>query len=169
MPVHKARLKISQYSRFRKHKDEEAKHKMKEASLSLTSMVDMFAILVIFLIANNDNNQWLQVRGDVDLPVASYYDMPPQGATLQISEKAVFGNDGKEVVPLAGIATGPDVVEAVVTWLRAQHKEGEELNEKSFVNIVGHTKVPYGVIRRIVTSCQVAGFANVNLATQPKS
>lgn len=168
MALHKARLKISQYSKFRKHKDDEAKHKMREASLSLTSMVDMFAILVIFLIANNDNNQWLQVRPDVDLPKAAYYDMPPQGATIQISEKAIYGDKGVQIVPIAGIMTGPDVVEPLVTWLRSQRKDGEEPDEKSFVNIVGHTKVPYGVVRKIVTSCQVAGFANVNLATQPK-
>lgn len=163
MPITKARLKISDYNEKRKARLKHQERRIRMVSLSLTSMVDMFAILVIFLLANTTSvTQWLEVGHGIELPKAKSADPPPKAATLQISRDTVYGDD-KALMKVAQISGGPVVVEQLQSWLiKRRNKDG-------YVNIVAHHKTPYGVIRKIIATCQEAGFGNVNLAVQPKS
>lgn len=169
MPLQKARLKISDLSVNRKNKSNEKNKKIMAVSLSLTSMVDMFAILVIFLLTNNQSvEEWVKLEHDITLPQAKTVDEPKKAVTLQISKDKVFGKDvipGAEetaLVDVNAIAKGPLVVEPMRAWLQ---KLG---NKEGYVNVVADEKVPYGAVRRVISTCQVAGFTNVNLAVFPR-
>jgi biopolymer transport protein TolR len=161
MPLKKARFRISDYNEKQKNRTRREERKIQMVSLSLTSMVDMFAILVIFLLTNSASvSQWIEIGHDIQLPRAKASDVPPKGATIQISHEAVFGDEQRLVTHqqlLGGGATSP----VIRGWLSHQRKDG-------YVNIVAHKDVPFGVIRRVISSCQEAGFQNVNLAVQPK-
>jgi biopolymer transport protein TolR len=161
MPLGKARLRISDYNGNRKKRMGSHERKIRMVSLSLTSMVDMFAILVIFLLTNtNTVTQWIEVSKGIQLPKAKAAEVPTKAATIQITQTEVFG-DLHKLTNTGDVLNGGPTAEVVKRWLSKQKKEG-------YVNIVAHEKVPYGVIRKIVASCQDAGFANVNLAVQPK-
>lgn len=163
MPIKKARLRISDYNSTRKSKLKHNERRIRMVSLSLTSMVDMFAILVIFLLANSASvTQWIELGHDIQLPKAKASDPPPRAATLQISKDTLYGDDRKAIMKVNQISGGPMTIEPLKAWLTKRR------NKDGYVNIVGHTKLPYGVIRRIIATCQDAGFGNVNLAVQPK-
>jgi biopolymer transport protein ExbD len=162
MPLKQARLRISDYNENRKRRLGSHEKKVRMVSLSLTSMVDMFAILVIFLLTNTSTvNQWVEVGHGIQLPKAKASDAPPKAATIQISTDQVFG-DAEPLASTRQVLAGGPTVESVRRWLSKQKKDG-------YVNIVAHEKVPYGVIRRVISSCRDAGFQNVNLTVQPKS
>ncbi len=169
MPLQRARLKISDLSVNRKNKSHEKNKKIMAVSLSLTSMVDMFAILVIFLLTNNQSvEEWVKLEHDITLPQAHTVDEPHKAVTLQIAKDKVFGQDsapGAEEVPLvdvAAVAKGPLVVESLRRWLvKLGNKEG-------YVNLVADEKVNFGAVRRIISTCQVAGYKNINLAVFPR-
>jgi biopolymer transport protein ExbD len=164
MPLTKARLRISDYNIKRKSGIAGKEHKMKMVSLSLTSMVDMFAILVIFLLTNSGAvQQWIEIEHGIDLPKAKSSDPPPKGPTIQISREDVFA-DKKMLTKVKNISTGPLTIEVLKNWLHVQTKEAKK---DGYVNIVGDEKIPYGAIRRVISTCQDAGFKNVNLAIQP--
>ena len=52
--------------------------------------------------------------------------------------------------------------EPVREWLASQPKA------RGFVNIVADAHVPFGAVRRVIATAQDVGYANVNLAVQPK-
>jgi len=161
MPIGKARLRISDYNQQRKAKLKGRESRIQMVSLSLTSMVDMFAIMVIFLLTNASTvTQWLELDHGILLPKAKFSENPSKAATLQLSTDTLYGNK-EALLSVKQILRGPTTIAPLLTWLK---KNG---NKDGFVNIVGHEKVPYGAMRRIVATCQEAGFGNVNLAVQP--
>jgi len=162
MPITEARLRISEYNDRRKANVRRQESRIRMISLSLTSMVDMFAILVIFLLANSSTvSQWIEVSHDIQLPQARKTEPPVLAATLQISRTAIFGGD-KNIITVSQAQQTTGMIPAVKTWLAKNAKKGE------YVNIVAHHKIPFGVIRRVIATCQESGYKNVNLAVQPK-
>lgn len=163
MPISKARLRISDYKANRKAAGDEKNKKVMAVSLSLTSMVDMFAILVIFLLTNSSSVQeWVKLDHDIKLPKAKSNDQAKKSTTISIAKNQVFGDD-TALVDVNRIAGGPVIVQPLRKWLLSlkDRKEG-------FVNIVGDESVPYAAVRRVIATCQEAGFNNVNLAVFPK-
>jgi biopolymer transport protein ExbD len=159
MPISKARLKISDYNENRKSNLRQQERRVRMVSLSLTSMVDMFAILVIFLLANSGTlTEWVQVSHGISLPQAKAADVPAKSATLQIAADMIYGDDKP-------IQASHDVLKSVAPlqqWLKTLSKKD------GYINVVAHEKLPFGIVKRIVGACQDAGFNNVNLAVRPR-
>jgi biopolymer transport protein TolR len=162
MPLRRARLRISDYTERRKSRLKHQERRIRMVSLSLTSMVDMFAILVIFLLVNSSTvSQWIQVSHNIELPKAKLVEPPKKAATIQISQDGVFGDEDL-LVSKTAFRTGAGDIPKIKEYLsQFDNKEG-------FINIVAHTKVPFGIVKRVITTCQTAGFHNVNLAVQPR-
>src|SRR5271170_6991633 len=142
MPLHRARLRISDYTERRKSRLKHQERRIQMVSLSLTSMVDMFAILVIFLLVNSSTvSQWIQVSHNIELPKAKLVEPPKKAATIQISQDGVFGDEDL-LVNKAAFRSGSGDIPKVKEYLsQFDNKEG-------FINIVAHTKVPFGIVKR---------------------
>lgn len=169
MPLTKARLRISDYNQNRKNRVKDQEKRIIAVSLSLTSMVDMFAILVIFLLSSSSSvTQWIEISHKIDLPKAKFSDEPKKAAALHISETGIYGDDNKLLVPLAqvGRTSSAGSIPQVQAWLSRRPKSDKKVG---YVTIVAHHQIPFGVIKRVIATCQDAGFQNVNLAVQPKS
>ena len=167
MPLKVARLRISDYNENRKSKLKNQERRIQMVSLSLTSMVDMFAILVIFLLTNTSTvTQWVEVGHHIDIPKAraAANEAPPKAATLQLAMDSVFA-DQKVLVSIAQLSQGGLVSEPIRKYL-AGLKNDSSLRA-GYVNVVAHERLPFSVIKKVVQSAQVAGFPNVNLVVQP--
>lgn len=162
MPLKRARLRISDYNENRKNKLDDNSRKVAAVSLSLTSMVDMFAILVIFLLSSNSTVQeWVQIQHDIQLPKAKSSDEVKKSTTIQVSKDAVFGEDNQPLIDVAKVQGGL-VVGPIQKYLsKIPDKQG-------YVNIVADARVPFGAMRRIIATVQESGFNNVNLAVMPR-
>lgn len=163
MPLQKARLKISDYKANQSGKAKDHNKKVAAVSLSLTSMVDMFAILVIFLLANSNTiEDWVKLEHDIDLPKARTTDVAKKATTLQVSETAVYDENNNELVKVASINRGSAVVKPVADWLKSLK------NQEGYINLVADRDIPFGAMKRLIATCQASGFKNVNLAIFPR-
>lgn len=132
---------------------------MRMVSLSLTSMVDMFAILVIFLLASSSSTtEWIKLSHGVDLPKAKSSYIPPKAAAIQVARDMIYADEKV----LLSVASASQSMEPLRKWLAKIEKRS------GYINLVAHQKTPYGLIKKIIAACQDAGFNNVNLAIQPK-
>jgi len=155
MPIGRARLKISDYRDERKKRTQNSERRIRVVSLSLTSMVDMFAILVIFLLTNTETvSQWIEVSRDIQLPKAHHVETPSQGNTIQVTRNQLWF-EGKVIATLT-----EKYQEALVTELK-------KLTKSARLNVVADEKIPYGTVKKVLSTCQTAGFDNLNLAVQP--
>ncbi|MGE4232988.1 MAG: ExbD/TolR family protein [Bacteriovoracia bacterium] len=164
MPLKRARLKISDYNDSRKRKLRDSERKVRAASLSLTSMVDMFAILVIFLLTNNSSvTKWLEMHHAMELPQTKFSESPKKrSALIEVAREGVFA-DKNRLATISQVQSGGATITALKNWLSKQDKND------GYVSVMADKKVAFGVIKKIISTCEVSGFKNVNLAVQPKS
>lgn len=160
MPIRKARLKISDYNQNRKTKLRAQEGRVRMVSLSLTSMVDMFAILVIFLLANfTTASEWLKFSHGIDLPLAKSNETPQLAPVIEVARDLVYLNDKPVFTTAAASLSG----EALRKRLAGLDKK------RGTINIVAHTRLPFVVIKKVIGACHDAGFPNVNLAVRPRT
>lgn len=164
MPLQRARLKISDYNKGRKNRIKADEKRIQAVSLPLTSMVDMFTTLVVYLIfCSADIKDWVSVSNNIDLPKSkATWATPDKGATIQVSQDTVMGDQEKPLITLAKLDRAPFSVPEIKDYLKAQP------NKDGYVNVVADRKVPFGAMRKIIASAQDAGFKNVNLAVLPQ-
>lgn len=170
MPLKKARLKISEYSATRKASVSKTERKIRMVSLSLTSMVDMFAILVIFLLSSQDSaTPMLDFGHGVQLPKAKTAAPPPQGVTLEVAKSGVYFQS-KKLVDLDNLhSADAKTLAPLRTWLETQLKaELANPNSNKRLNLVADERLPYGTVRRIVAMAKRSGYAELSLAVEPK-
>ncbi len=161
MPISKARLKISDYNKNRKMRLKNQERKIRMVSLSLTSMVDMFAILVIFLLTNNNTvTQWIELGHSINLPKAKYSEPSKQAASIQVAKDAVYV-DEKKVLTITQAQQSTNALRPILS------SRGVKAKSSAYINIVADQKTPFGIIKKVVMTCRESGFENVNLAVEP--
>lgn len=149
-------------------------HKAVNADLNVTPLVDMFVILVLFLIANfSATGEILAMNKDIQLPEAANTEELQLAPVVSIS---------KDLVMLSGNAIGrvDDLtredylnIPALEEKLRDQKKQFEDLHNaandsgafKGDVNIQADRKVEFRIVKRVMFSCASAGFGNISFAT----
>ena len=142
------------------------------ASLMLTSLVDMFTIIVIFLLMNfSANGEVLYMSKDIKLPDAQHGAQLERAPVISISPSSVTF-DGKQVVDTDVLSRGdvlnvPELEDA----LREEKRRYEQIHAndpdhpfKGLVNVQADKKIPFKVIKRIMFACNQSGFGNINFA-----
>ena len=148
------------------------------ADLLITPLVDMFVIIVLFLIANfSATGEVLMMTKDIQLPEAVNV------KEVEMHPVVMVSNDQ---VSISGTIVGrvEDLVKdeylnipALEEKLRDMKKQFEDLhtmaegNSNAFkgdVNIQAHKDVEFSIIKRVMFSCASAGYNNINFATLQK-
>lgn len=147
--------------------------KSTSADLLITPLVDMFVIIVLFLIANfSATGEILNMTKDVQLPSASHVKELDLAPIVVISATDVIIN-GIAVARVADLSHDDYLsIPALEERLREEKKQTEELHSAAAdgqpftgdVNIQGHKEIPFKVLKRVMFSCQNAGYGNINFA-----
>lgn len=141
-------------------------------SINLVSMIDIFTILIIYLLVNTAAVQIVGAE-QVDLPTSAAVEPPRENVSVILTRDDVLV-DGKAVMKVADIREGgPAVIPALKQGLLdaapltgAQQGSAEEGGE---VNILADKTVPYSLLKKIMTTCADAQFARISLGVSPGS
>ena len=137
--------------------------------LNLVALMDIFTILVFFLMVNSSNVQVLQQHQSVTLP-ESVAEQTPQETVLVLVTDNDIVVQGKSVANPKAL---PDGGEAVIPGLKAELDYQAQRYQRSVVNqeeavlpitIMGDSRVPYAVLKRIMATCSETPYRNVSLA-----
>lgn len=124
------------------------------ASLMLTSLVDAFSILVIFLIMNHSANQEMVNVGDkVKLPQARETQLIQSGVVVRIEE-------GKFLVDEKPVALG-----SLAARLKALN-DGPETAKKDGLIIVADRQLDYADLSPVILAGSNAGFTKFKFAVR---
>lgn len=149
-----------------------AKRKGADSSLRLTSMIDMFTILLVFLLKNfSAEGQIISVSPDLKLPVSTAQKPPEVASIIAITENLVL-LDGKPVVDAKNLMIGEQLI---IPELYSELKKIRSLNEKvgeisssiaftGKISIQADRELPYIVIKKIMFTCGQVGFNDMLLA-----
>jgi biopolymer transport protein ExbD len=141
------------------------RQKGKTAALNLVSLMDIFTILVFFLMVNSSEVEVLQTSSDIKLPDSTSEKRPENQLMISISshDLIVQGRPVAKIADLVGMQA--PVIEGLKTELEYQASRKGEVPEGGFkITVMGDREVPYWLLKRILFTCQTTDFAQVSLA-----
>ena len=134
--------------------------------LNLVSLMDIFTILVFFLMVNSSDVKVMKNTADVPLPKSTAQQEAAENLTVQVTGNAILVQ-GKEVARLEGIETGDDRISGLseeLTWRRNRWTEIPE--EGLEVTIMAGRDTDYRLLRKVMQTCVDAQYRQVRLAVE---
>jgi biopolymer transport protein ExbD len=164
MAIVAPRLKISDLAEKRRVDFAKKGNRTALVTLSLTSLVDVFAILVIYLLINQSTiASWISEGFDIELPKAKVAEVPPKSLTVQISKSTVFV-EGQAIDRVADVLKmRSKTIPSLMEWLKLVTQKN------AMINVLADGSLHYNIIRKLVHTCHTANFPKVNLVVQPAS
>ena len=143
------------------------------AELNVVPMVDMMTMLVIFLLQQfSSTGEVLYMQKDIKLPDARHGQMIELAPVVAISTHEVVVT-GQKVADIADMDrdSGYLNIPTLEERLRDEKKRWDFLHQSDpskkwdgIVNIQADKKVPFRIVKRVMYSCGVAGYFNINFA-----
>jgi len=137
--------------------------------LNLTSLMDVFTILVFFLLVNSATTEVLQQPKQITLPDSVVEAKPRETVVIYVSTEDVLVQ-GVRVARVADIqAMQGERVEPV--GVRLAELSGNVIGlstravaESQAVTVLADKTVPFDVVRKIMATCTGEGYTKVSLA-----
>jgi len=151
-----------------------ARNRAKFVKINLTSLMDVFTILVFFLLVNSATTEVLETPKQITLPASVVEDKPRETVVIFISPEEVTVQ-GESVALVSEIleATGRDIapigdrldeVSESIIGIRTQI-----VAESQEVTILADRTVPFNVIKKVMSTCTGRGFERISLAVLQKA
>ena len=140
------------------------KHK-KTGTLNLVSLMDIFTILVFFLMVNSSEVEVLQSSSKIKLPDSTSEQRPENRLVISVSEDDVVVQ-GRPVAKVTDLAAMDEhLIAGLGEELAYQAERRPEVPEGGFeVTIMGDKELPYWLLKKIMYTCQSNDFAKISLA-----
>ncbi len=141
------------------------KRTRKGASLNLVSLMDIFTILVFFLMVNSSEVEVLQTNSKIKLPDSTSEKQPDNRLVISLSAEDLVVQ-GR---PVAKVAEARDPSVTVIAGLKEeleyQASRKGEVPEGGFeITIMGDRELPYWLLKKVMLTCQETDFAKLSLA-----
>ncbi len=144
----------------------------KQPGLNLVSLMDIFTILVFFLLVNSSTAVQLPSAKDFKLPVSSAEKKPEETLTIMVTSRDLLVQ-GRKVAAVSDILSDPQpTIKALIDELNFQAKKrltSVEAGEGRYITIMGDKAIPYKLLKKIMASCTEADYRNIALAVSQKS
>lgn len=141
-------------------------------ALNLVSLMDIFTILVFFLLVNTSDGEILPTHKSVKLPESTSEQQPHVTVTLMVNEENVLLH-GQVIASVASImAEQGGYSRALQTALITLASEGfgsnGETSARREATIMGDKEIPFSLLKKVMASCTKAGFNRISLAVLQK-
>ena len=151
-----------------------SRNRVKITKMNLTSLMDVFTILVFFLLVNSGSVEVMEAPKEVSLPESVVESKPRETVVIFVSPEEVLVQ-GKLVAFVEDIINGKENAVDPITARLAQLKESvigantAIVAESREVTILADKSVPFSVIKTIMSTCTSEGYENVSLAVIQKN
>ena len=150
-----------------------SRNRVKITKMNLTSLMDVFTILVFFLLVNSGSVEVLDAPKEVKLPEGLVEEKPRETVVIFISPEEVLvqGNAVAQVSDiLAGDESSYDPIAATLAQIRDNVVGPATLAaaDSQEVTILADKSVPFIVVRKVMSLCTGEGYENVSLAVIQK-
>ena len=138
------------------------------AGMMLTSLMDIFIVLVLYLLVNQGTGVELDPPEHVVLPTSGVDTAPRQSVVIVLSNDDVRVQ-GQPVVKMADVV-GSDELEIAPIRQAIEHikaesaKHQDQAGVNTEVTIVADQNVPFKVLKKVMLSSSNAGYGKISFA-----
>lgn len=162
----------------------------KTQGMNLTSLMDVFTILVFFLLTNTSSNEALEPPKVIKLPDSVAESKPRETVTLMVTDEEILV-EAKSVIATNDVVNSEETViaaikEAMIAEMdkaivaAETDSEGEQEDAAATeggdqsalppeVNILADRGIPFRLLKKVMSSCTDAGYTKVSLAVIQKA
>jgi len=143
-----------------------------DVSLNLTPMIDMFVVLVIFLLMTfSTSGEILFIQKDIELPSAKITDELEQAPVIIVGSGQVV-IEGNNVGRMDDIAEDENFEIADLSeQLNNLKKNFQQLHPNQTFSgkiiIQGDKETSFRVLKKVMFTCTATGYTNINFAVLP--
>lgn len=147
----------------------ERHHRMGKGSpLNLVSLMDIFTILVFFLLVNSSSTPQLPSQKDLALPKSTAQKVPEDTLVLAITPQSIL-LQGREVANVQELmATKDEIIPPLKQALENQRDNRQlrraETDTEEAITILGDENISYALLHKILATCQQANYTKIAFA-----
>jgi len=152
--------------RMSKHHDRTLK---RNAVLNMVSLMDIFTILVFFLLVNTTSTEVLPSPKNIVLPDAAAEKLPARNLVIAVDDR-VIRLQGKPVILVKdAISNKQATIRPLFDALRRASNSVRDIADKNGVTIMGDQQISYGLLKKIMLTCAGAQYTNISFAVNQKA
>ncbi|MDH3419255.1 MAG: biopolymer transporter ExbD [Gammaproteobacteria bacterium] len=149
--------------------DRHHKRHKRNVALNLVSLMDIFTILVFFLLVNSSEVQTLPNARDLELPESIAEQRPRETVVVMVTDSDLLVQ-GRSVALIADITSRNELI---IPELKAElQRQSERMLRQSTqddplereVTIMGDKEIPYSLLRRVMATATDADYGRLSLA-----
>ena len=137
------------------------------SQLNLVSLMDIFTILVFFLLVNSSSVQQLPSSKAVKLPTSSAQQLPEETVVLLVNNDQILVQ-GRLIAQVTDVLqTKEPLINALLNEMKIQSLSSVKTdsdNEGLDVTIMGDKQIPYKLLRKILATLSEANYTNISMA-----
>lgn len=151
-----------------------SRNRTKISKMNLTSLMDVFTILVFFLLVNSATTEVLETPKQIKLPDSVVEAKPRETVVIFISPEYVLvqgdpvvavedilASEARDIAPI-----GERLAALSENIIGARTKVVAESQE---VTILADKAVPFTVVKKVMSTCTGQGYGRISLAVMQKS
>lgn len=150
------------------------RRRKKVGGLMLTSLMDIFTILVFFLLVNSSSNEVMQTPKEVKLPDSIVEAKPRETVVVMVTPEMVLVQ-GENVIKTSDllVKSQSDIVPPITD--RLEHLEANIIGistktavESKEITIQADKSIPFVALKKIMSTCTHSGYGKISLAVNQK-
>jgi biopolymer transport protein ExbD len=150
------------------------RNRKKVTSLNLTSLMDVFTILVFFLLFHSGNGEAVEAPKQIKLPDSVVETKPRETVVILVSPEMVL-------VQGEAVAKTPDLLDDKEEQIPGITDRLEQLKrniigistktavQSKEVTILADKTIPFRILKKIMSTCTASGYGRISLAVIQKA
>lgn len=143
--------------------------------LNLVSMIDVFTVLVFFLLATTASVETLRNPKELTLPTSLSIEQPTDAPVITITKQGIL-IQGRQIMTVAEAIASPDgkplgPLKSELLKVTKVQVSGAEAGKttRGEVNIMADKDTPYSLLKKVIASCGKEQFARIAISVAHSS
>lgn len=142
--------------------------------MDITSLMDVFTILVFFLLMNSANTEVLEPPKEITLPASVVEEKPRETVVIFVSTDVVTVQ-GEVVARTADISATANSTIAPLAERLAELRNNiiglntQKVAESKEVTVLADKSVPFAVVKKVMSTSTSEGYGRISLAVLQKA
>jgi len=143
-----------------------------QLDMNLVSLIDIFTILIFFLLSNSTDVETLPSNKAVKLPESTAEKKPRDTVVVVVTPNDILvqGRKGAQVADVMSLEG--DLIEPLKSALDLANRQvvrREHETQTKAITIMGDKQIPYRLLRKVMVTCARANFSEVSFAVLRKT
>ncbi|CAD5374959.1 Biopolymer transporter ExbD [Rubrivivax sp. A210] len=138
--------------------------------MNLVSLIDVFTILIFFLLSSAAGVETLVSPSAVKLPLSSAEQAPKDSVVLVVSREEILVDGRRVALVKDALAQADDLIAPLKAELDllATRKavRAENASEAQAITIMADKEIPYRLLRKLMATCARANYSDVFFAVR---